>query len=237
MMIDRFLKLTKQLYPSGRAWWMRKSGILEKIHQGLIDSEVLAYENLKSLYNSILPDNANFSLEDAANWEKALGLLTNLENDLETRKSAIIRKINHPGNVKARQSYLFLQGQLQLAGFDVYVHENRPTIYNFVEALYDQVKYGQVTYGQSEAFEYTKVANQILASENEDFNLGNLDNAKELFFVGGETFPDFAIIPSIRENEFRELILRLKPAHTVAIIMADFVYGIGFATIGLTIIS
>ena len=44
---------------------------------------------------------------------------------LAVRKAAIARKLGQPGRVKARQSYLYLQKQLQDAGFDVYVYENR----------------------------------------------------------------------------------------------------------------
>jgi len=125
MFKERILNLTKRLYPKGRAFRIPYGSTIEKVHKGLSISENDAFSSAVSLLDSILPDNDNFSSEDASNWERRLGLIVNEFVSLEDRKAAIKRKMNHPGTIKARQNYLYLQGQLQDAGFDVYVHENR----------------------------------------------------------------------------------------------------------------
>jgi len=125
MFNGRISHLTKRLYPKGRAFRIPFGSTIEKVHKGLAISESDAYASAVSLLDSILPDNDNFTTEDASNWERRLGLITNSATDLNSRKLAIERKMNHPGTIKARQNYMYLQGQLQDAGFNVFVHENR----------------------------------------------------------------------------------------------------------------
>jgi hypothetical protein len=122
--IDQIDKLTKQLYPSGRAFKMPKDGFFQKLHDSLNLSEARAYTDAKAILGSILPDTDNFTAEDAAMWEQKLGMITNEDVALADRKAAILRKMNHPGTIKARQSASYIQGQLQAAGFDVDVVEN-----------------------------------------------------------------------------------------------------------------
>ena len=43
---------------------------------------------------------------------------------LEERKAAILRVLSYPNNIPERQSKSFIEDQLQLAGFNVYIHEN-----------------------------------------------------------------------------------------------------------------
>lgn len=125
MFLERIKKLTRNLYPRGRAFKMPYGGVFDKLHNALSVSENEALQSAVSILDSILPDNDNFTALDAADWERRLGLITNESLSLEIRKAAIRRKMNHPGTISARQHYLYLQGQLQAAGFDLYVFENR----------------------------------------------------------------------------------------------------------------
>jgi len=43
------------------------------------------------------------------------------------------------------------------------------------------------------------------------------------FFVGGSGYPNRASVPLSRKDEFRHLILKLKPAHSVAFLYIDYV--------------
>lgn len=122
--LDKILKLTKAFYPSGRAFKIFTGSWKEGFYKALSMSESRAYIDALGVLDSILPDNANFSAADAALWERRLGIFGNENSSLEERKQAIERKINQPGTAKARQHYLYIQGQLQKAGFDVYIHEN-----------------------------------------------------------------------------------------------------------------
>jgi hypothetical protein len=125
LIVDKILKLTKQLYPKGRAFKIPEGGWYYRLHKGLAQSEARVYSEALGVLDSILPDNDNFTTQNATDWERRLGLINGDGVPLADRKAAIRRKMNHPGNVKPRENWMFLESQLQLAGFRVWVHENR----------------------------------------------------------------------------------------------------------------
>jgi hypothetical protein len=250
MFNSRILNLSKRLFPRGRAFRIPTGSTIEKVLKGLAVSDSTAYSEAISVLNSILPDNDNFTAEDATNWERRLGLITVDGLDLEDRKLAIARKMQHPGSIKARQHYLYLQKQLRDAGFDVYVHENRvaqpvtSTIalgtFNLGEMNLGDVETNPFPWGvispenyNAESFDvianyldpaldaifltrtYTSLLGEITLGE---FNLGDLfdfDTAlKSTFFIGGQAFGTVAVIQQARVTEFRQIVLRSKPAQT-----------------------
>lgn len=225
--IEKITSLTRQLYPTGRAFKMPKGGWLESMHNGLRISENKAYIDAMSILDSLLPDNPNFSVDDATDWERRMGLINGTGIPLADRMLAIRRKIQHPGNIKARQHYLYLEGQLLAAGFNVYVHENRfpdgfggwitktPSELAGYGGI-DEFQYGEGQYGQ---FNYgggwgDKVVNSISRQTDIIFDIGN--NLRSTFFIGGIYPGDYAIVPANQEAQFRQLILKLKPVQTVA---------------------
>lgn len=229
----KILKVTKQLYPTGRAYKMPKNGDLEKFHTAIGVSQAQAYSDALSIRDSILPDNSNFSAEDASAWEVRLGMIDGTGIALADRKLAIARKMNHPGNVPARQHYLYLEWQLQAAGFDVYVHENRFSVYPdsyethnpiteygapATQRQHGQFQHGQVTQG---VYYANMVVNFIDETQDSLFMLG--DNMRSTFFVGGQTVGTFANVDTLRKNEFRQLILRTKPVQTVGLLLINYI--------------
>ena len=198
-----------------------------------------------------MPDNDNFTVEDATVWEQRLGLITNDAVSLSNRKLAIIRKLNHPGTIRARQSASFIESQLQLAGFDVYVHENTDlitienllysvsnvavfgtnnfgsfnfgSIYTEFPNLFANLNFGSFNFGSAnfnQRYFEGKVANQI--DEFLDYTFNHQNIWIKTFFIGGENLGDFANVPSARKDEFRQLILRLKPTETVAYLLVNY---------------
>ena len=243
-------KLTKQLYPTGRAFKMPSGGTLDRVNMALAVTEAQAFEDARAILYAILPDNANFTAEDAAQWETRLGLITNPATPLVDRKAAIIRKMNHPGTIPARQHYLYIQRSLQLANFNVYVQENisglPPEDYinagSYISTEFGAFEYGEYEYGYSSVpvinvpfeygqFEYGQiaygggynnlVANYIDANLDASFDVGG--SFRSSFFIGGATFGSFANIDANREQEFRQLILKLKPVNTVAFIFVNYI--------------
>jgi len=230
------MKLTRQLLPTGRAFKMAYGGTYWKLHNALSKSEARAFSDAISTLDSALPDNDNFTVDDATDWERRLGLITNPVLSLSIRKQAIIRKMNHPGTIKARQHYLYIQGQLQDAGFDVYVYENifsdgmgglvTKTPYAFSTPPYPtvsnrysgNVQYGQIQYGGTPG---NKIANSIYQSFDDSFNIGS--NLWATFFIGGPTEGSWADVDASREIEFRELILKLKPRQMVGFLLINYV--------------
>ncbi len=114
---DKILALTKQLYPEGRAFKMPLGGYLEKLHEALSNSEQQAFADAISILSDILPDNANFTEDDATDWERRLGLIYNPLAILSDRMLIIKNKLNQPGNNPAKGSYLHLLKKISTDNF------------------------------------------------------------------------------------------------------------------------
>ena len=228
-----FEKLYRQLLPQGLAFKAPFNGWHDTLIRAMSIRFNIAYRDGLSTLNSILPDNDNFTAEDATDWERRLGMVPS-SAPLEDRKLAIKRKMNHPGTIKARQHYLYVEGQLQAAGFDVFVYENR-----FDDGMggletrtpqdlagggglffnqHGQFQHGQRQHGGGWA---DKIANSIDASRDLNFNVGS--NLRSTFFIGGNPVGTYANIPASRRAEFRQLVLRLKPAQTVAYLFINYI--------------
>jgi hypothetical protein len=230
---EKIMALTKQLLPTGRAWWMPVGGNFEKLMTGLQASEARAYSDAVSILNSALPDNDEFTVDDATAWEKRLGLISNSLVPLADRKLAIARKMAHPGLIPARQNYLYLQGQLQAVGFNVYVYENRfpdyyagyvtETLEEFSEpSLISLLEHGDFQHGDEQhgpTF-LSKIANSIDWIIDDSFDLGS--NLHSTFFISGSPAGVPADVPLIRREEFRELVLKIKPRQTVALLVINY---------------
>jgi hypothetical protein len=220
--------LSSQLYPTGRAWYGPENGIFENLHAAINLSFARLIKDSRLFLDSLFPDNPNFTSADATLWEYRLGLITNESLDLELRKSAIRRKLGHPNNVKARQSALFIEHQLQLAGFDVYIHENTQpyqTPGDIIAISLNSVQHGEPTqHGsgtQHGSDGYSVIANSI--REIESYAVGSADNLWATFFIGGQVLGDMATVPYNRLKEFKELVIKLKPAHLVAFTFINYV--------------
>lgn len=226
MIEDKIIALTGQLYPRGRAFKMPKGGTLEKLHRALSVVEAKAYSDSLSVLDSILPDNDNFTAEDATAWERRLGMISNEEVDLEDRKLAIRRKLAFPGTVKPRQSASWLQKQLQDAGFNVYVFENfngdapeDVAVGDFI----DDNNHGEFNHGE---FNHGGSYNNLIANhidEEKDFGFDPGTSLKSTFFIGGTPLGTFANVPAERKDEFRQLILRVKPVQAIGFLFINYV--------------
>lgn len=218
--------LTKKLYPSGRVWRMPDSGISRLFHEAIVLSEERLYNDALAILDSILPDNDNFTTDDATAWERRLGLIISLDVPLSDRKLAIARKMQHPGTQKPRQHFLYVQEELQKAGFNVFVFENRfPDGFGGFETKTPQevaisdigfpLQHGQSQHGsiQHGTILIEKIVNSTDSFVDATFDVG--DNLKSTFFISSSVLGENAIILESRMIEFRQLVLKLKPAQTV----------------------
>lgn len=219
--------LSVQLYPTGRAWYMPENGVFQSMHDAFNLSFARLIDDNNQTIDSTFPDNDNFTDNDAELWEYRLGLITNTSLSLDVRKQNISRKLGHPNNIKARQHPLFIQNQLQLSGFDLFVHENvKPykTPTDIVAASLNNTQHGGSSqHGNSEQHgsdNFSVIANSI--DPNEDYAVG-IANLWASFFISGAVLGDMVNVPASRERELRELVIKLKPAHTAAYIFINFV--------------
>lgn len=225
--LDKLDDLAVQLYPTGRAWHKPEGGKFDLFHKALNLSFVRLIEESNQLINGTFPDNEFFTDQDASLWEYRLGLITNEDLDIEIRKKAISRKIGHPNNLRARQGIKFIEDQLRSLDFDVYIHENLPPYVTPLEAgnvsisevqHRDSLQHGDSTQHGGDSF--SLIANSI--EQLESFAVGE-DNLWATFFIGGPNLGDIAQIPLSRLKEFKELVIKLKPAHLVAFTFINFV--------------
>jgi uncharacterized protein YmfQ (DUF2313 family) len=223
--LEKISKLTKNLYPNGRAFGLFDGAVLSEFNEAIAQKESEVYQDALSILDSALPDNENFTSDDAEDWERRLGLITNDLVSLEDRKLAIARKMNFPGNVNARQASSWIEYQLRLAGFDVFVHEN----FNgtdpgdlFAGDFVDNIEHGTFDHGEFEhGGLYNNIcANSINAEDDYYFDWGS--NLKCSFFVCGENIGDIANVDADREQEFRQIILKTKPVQTIAFLMVNY---------------
>ena len=225
--LDILNELSIQLYPTGRAWYRKELGAWENFHSAINRSFNRLINDGRSLIDGTFPDNENFTSSDATLWEYRLGLITNESTDLEIRKQNIKRKLGHPNNIEARQDVVFIESQLQLAGFNVFVYENTIPYKTPSEiagiGVSDFLHGGDSQHGNNSQHggeSFNVIANSL--AEIESFAVGN-DNLWATFFIGGATLGTSANVPYSRLKEFKELVLKLKPAHTVAFSFINYI--------------
>lgn len=222
--------LATQLYPTGRAWYMLKNSVMEKFHSAINVSFVRLVDDSRKTLDSCFPDNENFSEDDCNLWEYRFGMRTNSTLSLSVRRNAILQRMARGRNVPARQHIKYLEYQLQLAGFNVWLHENgfvppgvddpirfykRPQ--DIIALMAENVQHSDSTQ-HGIGVQHGGVNSEVIANSyksNELFSVGD-DYLWATFFIGGETLGEVAEVPENRMEEFRELVLKLKPAHLVA---------------------
>tara|TARA_Y100001951_G_C11275219_1_gene261482 strand:+ start:287 stop:1087 length:801 start_codon:yes stop_codon:yes gene_type:complete len=228
-----FTGLAKQLYPTGRAFTMPENSVFENTHKSLNQSMMRLVNDAKNIIETSIPDNELFSESDASFLERKFGLFEKSAIPLEDRMAAILRKMAYPSNIKARQHPNFIQSQLRLSGFDVNIYENRFLEGGeYVQKTPDQVaavsvantqhggdtQHGNGVFHGSANFEV--IANSDKPGES--YGIGVDANLWATFFIAGDTISSMATVPAEREREFRQLVLKLKPAHTVAYLFVNF---------------
>lgn len=230
---EKIVKLYRQLFPTGRAFRMYTDGNNERLHRVLATTNAKVYKDIISTLDSILADNKNFTTSDCDDWERRLGITASPMASIDDRKSAIRRKMSAPGVNPARSAALWLEYQLRLAGFNVYVHENiiplYPTGYERVAPevysnnILTDLEHGVFEHGQMQTGSYYNyiVANSVTNSEDiAQFN--NITDFGCSFFIGGINFGDYANVPAIREKEFRALLIGQKQCQMIAFCYLNF---------------
>lgn len=223
---DIMSNLAIDLYPTGRAFNMPKGGVADNLHVALNRSFIRLVNAGVSVLDSTFPDNENFNTDDCLLWEYRLGLRTNESLPIQDRRDAILRKISRGRNVQARQGKAYIESQLRIAGFNVYVHENTipyRTPEDIISGSVNTTQHGGSTQ-HGIGLQHGATSVQLIAnssSPNESFSVGS-QNLWASFFIGGFVLGESAVIPENREQEFRELVLKLKPAHLIAYTFINF---------------
>lgn len=235
MFKEQLLKLTKHLYPDGRAFRLYDNNVIGQLHKALMQSENRFLNDLKGIYDSILPDNFNFTTEDAEDWERRLGLPTNPNLTLQQRKLAIKRKLNHPGDILGRQSIEFIQYSIQQVFPSLYVHQNNfsgvaKAPYEVAGTMHStSTEHGSVTHGNAIG---DVIIDYLEPNIDEDryfdyvYSTGstvNLENFYRFTFFVADKNLEFVDIPANQQRQLRQIILNVIPANMICFAFVNYV--------------
>lgn len=221
------IRVKKQLFPTGRAFRVFSDSNKERILLAMSRSHADAWNDGMNILKFLLPDNDAWTSDVATEWERRLGLVTNLLTPLADRKTAIKRKMAAPGVNPSRQHYTWLEKQIQDAGFtDLYVYENIPLTNpaTLNAAILSQSQHGSFQHGGIQSHYLNNVVvNSIYNSEDISFDFGpDLTNC--FFISAGPATPGvYANVLASRETELRQLLLTIKPVHMAAVLYINYI--------------
>ncbi len=209
-------------------------GIWYRLHRALTIQFAIAYRAALGTQDFQLPDNANFTLYDAQQWYRRLGIYDSGSVSLADMKLAINAWwSNYNATLRNKQHYTYIQGQLQAAGFNVNIYENRffpgPVTMSPDEVLgfaagdseLEAFELDEVELNETWLMEGITLCNQYL-EEGRDIETV-ITNLRSTFYIADPAdITTFAEIPAARKTEFRQLLIKLKPAHTVGILFVNY---------------
>lgn len=228
---------------------VQKGGIFYRLETALSISKEMAWQDGVGVLNHIMPDNPGFTIDDAHDWYRRLGIYDSGNVPFADMKLAIARKQSFPLVPLDKQHWKYIQDQLQAAGFDVYVVENRfwddatssyitKTPEEYMAGLmqspeYNDDQYGDIEYGG----EYSKIVDYIEDYKDQPFDIGA--NYRSTFFITGNinateyndvqygdveyTGLPYAFVLESRHKEFRQLIIKLKGAQEVGFLFVNYI--------------
>jgi hypothetical protein len=226
------------LLPSGEAWRLTTQKTLRDFFEGLtvVASDARAFVDL--IWFDLFPE----TTRELDAWEKEFGLLT--ASTEQARRDNISAAFQETGG----QSISYFQGQLQAAGFNVWVHEwwelpappyvaRDPRLYTTQPLLGSYQCSAFPSQPQCSAFESQPQCNRFLINNtNYIVNLNLTPTAPPpvpddpdfwpyFIYIGGETFPDMATVPNARRLEFERLVQKLKPSQQWIVLLIDYTTG------------
>lgn len=228
-----FFRMLQHLLPSAIAWRTYAGKRLTQLVEGLSGAQSDAVAFVDDVSDDLDPRYTR----ELALWERQFGIPgTGTEAE---RRLALAAAWAATGG----QSPSYLQGVMQAAGFDVYVHEwwsggpgpyvaRDPRDYTELALIGGLVQCGEPL---AQCGEPTAQCNRFLANDVGylvNLNLTNVapppipdDAAKWPYFLywGGETFGDPAPIPASRRAEFEQLLLKICPAQQWLVTMVTYI--------------
>ena len=221
-----FLRLFKHLLPNAKAWRLTTDKQLRQFFDGLSG----VGRDLRLFIDLIWLDIRPADTRQLSEWEVEFGLPNTLTDEQERRD-----RLDAAWKARGGQSPRYVQDTLRAAGFDVYVHEwwqlpvvGSPVVRNPLTYLNDgaqPVQYKAVA-GATKAICANPVAiasDLITSYAAKQYFIPN-DSTKWPFFfyIGAQTFPSHATVPSTRKNEFETLCLKIGPTHQWIGVLVDY---------------
>lgn len=236
-----WLNIFKHVLPRGRAWYLTVQKTLRAWFEGI----AIAPEEVEAFYDDIYDDLRPQTTRELPEWEAQFGLGNSNLTEQERRD-----RLEAEWSATGGQDPTYIQETLRGAGFDVYVHEwwepgteDAPVVRNPQDVL--QATTGanlvlvtcgnlDMTCGQLDATcgnsddpaGYPLVNKAPEAGGGGDLIIyvipGDSATWPYFFYIGAQTFPDLATIPSSRRNEFETLCLKISPTEQWLGILVEY---------------
>jgi hypothetical protein len=235
--VPYFRQIT-HLLPRAEAWQLTTQKTLRDFFEGLTVAASDARDFVDLVWFDLFPE----TTRELDAWENEFGLLT--ASTEQARRDNIAAAFQETGG----QSPSYFQGQLQAAGFNVWVHEwwelpappyvaRDPRLYTTPPLLGSYQCSAFPSQPQCSAFESQPQCNRFLINNtNYIVNLNLTPTAPPpvpddpdfwpyFIYIGGETFPDLATVPNARRLEFERLVQKLKPSQQWIVLLIDYTTG------------
>lgn len=247
-----FFRVLQHLLPRGQAWRVTIDKTLRRFFLGLSEQPQDTRDYIDKVYLDLFPATARSStdtgiaLEERSGaleeWERQFGLTPPNLTDFTARRAAVDAEWKAIGG----QSRGYIQGILQAAGFNVFVHEwwssgppyvaRDPRAYTTTPL----VGFYQCTFTDPSQPACSALASQPQCTDflvNDVHYLVNKDLTQRapplipndttkfpyFMYVGGATFPTTAVVAPDRRDEFERLLLKLRPAHLWIVTLISYV--------------
>jgi hypothetical protein len=225
-----FLRVFQHLLPDALAWRLTTQKTLRRFFEGLAGTPADARAFVDEVYEDLFPE----TTRELAEWERQFGI--------EPNPSEAVRRQNLAAEWAATggQSPHYIQSVLRTAGFDVYIHEwwssGPPYIARDPRDYTKLPLVGSTQCGESRARCGESSARCSRFLQNDPRYLVNENLTHEapppipddpnrwrfFFYIGGQTFPEFAFVPAERRGELKRLILKIKPAQQWVVLLINF---------------
>jgi len=248
---DDIIYAIRKLLPDGMAFQLADNGTAMELLTAIVKGDggagtlTGAYNTLTNVLDAILPDNPRFTLQDAHDWYRRLGIYDPGTLTLSQMIPVILQKMSWPGAVANQQTAAYIQTQLVAAGFTTAMvfKNNFGTGGEAISAGWwtsspiEVAMCGLIQCNDTQCGTPLQPATGTTLRKVANFMEEGLDdfvclypNYRSTFFIaaamsgspGSETFTPVTV-PLAQKPILRQLILQLKAQQLVCWLYADYV--------------
>lgn len=218
------ISVFKHLLPKAEAWKLTVDRTLRQLFEGTVPTFEAVIEFFDLVWLDMFPQTTRHLTQ----WETAFGV---------PKTSQILLEQGRRDNLSALwaaqggQSPYYIQTTLREAGFDVYVYDwwssvgpppvaRDPALatYLLVNKMYTALVDYKTCCGEAlmqcgEAIAECGENNGIIFDREVYMYLWGSKTKQYVYYICGSTFGTDAVIPTDRQEEFEDLVLKISPAH------------------------
>jgi hypothetical protein len=120
---DDIIYAIRKLLPDGMAFQLADNGIAMQVLTALVAGDggpgtiTGAYNTIANVLDALIPDNPGFTIDDAHDWYRRLGIYDPGTLTLSQMIPVILQKMSWPGAANNQQTAAYIQAQLIASGF------------------------------------------------------------------------------------------------------------------------